>query len=161
MTTVTGSRNVTGMDFEAGQRVQVRADSECFGGMTGVVLGSAERGMGRLVVVYPDAEWFLRQYLAGTTWAVPVDLGPEDLELSPTVTDRRNCGRCGEPFIPKRTDAHYCSPACRQRAYRLRHGQQGIYVPLDVEAKRKHDQAATAAHIQRLTELATAPRTWK
>jgi hypothetical protein len=32
----------------------------------------------------------------------------------------RPCEVCGETFEPTRTDAHYCSPACRQRAYRAR-----------------------------------------
>ena len=30
------------------------------------------------------------------------------------------CEICGEAFTPKRADAKYCSPACRQRAYRER-----------------------------------------
>ena len=33
------------------------------------------------------------------------------------------CESCGEEFIPKRLDAKYCSPACRQRAYRKRDGK--------------------------------------
>jgi hypothetical protein len=30
------------------------------------------------------------------------------------------CKGCDKPFEPKRIDAAFCSPACRQRAYRLR-----------------------------------------
>jgi hypothetical protein len=30
------------------------------------------------------------------------------------------CARCGESFTPPRSDARYCSPACRQAAYRER-----------------------------------------
>jgi hypothetical protein len=30
------------------------------------------------------------------------------------------CVTCKEPFTPARSDARYCSPACRQRAYRDR-----------------------------------------
>lgn len=30
------------------------------------------------------------------------------------------CGGCYEPFQPHRSDALYCKPACRQRAYRDR-----------------------------------------
>jgi hypothetical protein len=30
------------------------------------------------------------------------------------------CASCGETFTPQRSDARYCSPACRQRAYRER-----------------------------------------
>ncbi len=32
----------------------------------------------------------------------------------------RVCEACGEEFQPKRFDARYCSPACRQKAYRER-----------------------------------------
>ena len=30
----------------------------------------------------------------------------------------RDCDQCGDPFTPIRADARYCSPACRQKAYR-------------------------------------------
>lgn len=32
----------------------------------------------------------------------------------------RPCDGCGQPFTPPRADGRYCSPACRQRAYRRR-----------------------------------------
>lgn len=32
----------------------------------------------------------------------------------------RQCAVCGEPFEPARADARYCSPACKQKAYRVR-----------------------------------------
>lgn len=32
----------------------------------------------------------------------------------------RECAACGSTFTPSRADARYCSPACRQRAYRAR-----------------------------------------
>jgi hypothetical protein len=32
----------------------------------------------------------------------------------------RACDSCGETFTPPRSDGRYCSPACRQRAYRER-----------------------------------------
>jgi hypothetical protein len=31
-----------------------------------------------------------------------------------------DCASCGQPYTPSRSDAAYCSPACRQRAYRQR-----------------------------------------
>ena len=31
------------------------------------------------------------------------------------------CRVCGQGFTAKRSDARYCSPACRQKAYRDRH----------------------------------------
>lgn len=31
------------------------------------------------------------------------------------------CWHCGHAFIAARTDARYCSNACRQAAYRARH----------------------------------------
>jgi hypothetical protein len=34
-----------------------------------------------------------------------------------TPTERA-CETCGEPFTPKRADARYCGPTCRQRAHR-------------------------------------------
>jgi hypothetical protein len=33
---------------------------------------------------------------------------------------QRACDGCGVTFVGTRADAHYCSSACRQRAYRLR-----------------------------------------
>lgn len=30
------------------------------------------------------------------------------------------CAVCGQTFTPPRSDAHYCTPACRQAAYRAR-----------------------------------------
>ena len=30
------------------------------------------------------------------------------------------CATCGNDFIPKRSDAKYCSVACKQKAYRAR-----------------------------------------
>ena len=33
-------------------------------------------------------------------------------------TDPRHCDQRGERSSPIRADAHYCSPACRPRAYR-------------------------------------------
>ena len=32
----------------------------------------------------------------------------------------RRCPECGAPFAPRRRDARWCRPACRQRAYRRR-----------------------------------------
>jgi hypothetical protein len=32
----------------------------------------------------------------------------------------RTCGMCGETFEPARTDAKFCSPRCKQKAYRQR-----------------------------------------
>jgi hypothetical protein len=36
------------------------------------------------------------------------------------VRGTRQCESCGETFEPTRTDARFCSPACRQRTYRRR-----------------------------------------
>ena len=38
---------------------------------------------------------------------------------SPPLQDARACWVCGTPVGTAR--AHYCSPGCKQRAYRLRH----------------------------------------
>jgi regulatory GntR family protein len=38
-----------------------------------------------------------------------------------TDLDRtQTCASCGQPFAVTRSDARYCSPACRQRSYRQR-----------------------------------------
>jgi len=34
--------------------------------------------------------------------------------------DARRCETCAEHFTPPRSDGRYCSPACRQKAYRAR-----------------------------------------
>jgi hypothetical protein len=39
---------------------------------------------------------------------------------SPRPVDARDCRLCGTPLSTTR--AQYCSPGCKQRAYRLRHG---------------------------------------
>jgi hypothetical protein len=33
----------------------------------------------------------------------------------------RTCDQCGTTYTPTRSDAHYCTPACRQAAHRARH----------------------------------------
>lgn len=40
--------------------------------------------------------------------------------------DYLKCRHCGDPFGCLRTDALYCSNACRQAAYRRRLAQLGI-----------------------------------
>jgi hypothetical protein len=51
--------------------------------------------------------------------ANPVTDEPVTDNLSELVTDSlRHCEACNTPFEPKRADARYCSPACRQRAHR-------------------------------------------
>lgn len=34
----------------------------------------------------------------------------------------KECVLCGFPFLPSRSDGAYCTPACRQRARRVRAG---------------------------------------
>jgi hypothetical protein len=36
----------------------------------------------------------------------------------------RACLSCGKQYEPKRTDARYCSAACKQRAHRARQGEK-------------------------------------
>ena len=36
------------------------------------------------------------------------------------------CQTCSQPFMPKRSDAGYCSPACRQLAYRQRQHAEAV-----------------------------------
>lgn len=44
----------------------------------------------------------------------------EARERRTDARDTRQCRTCGETFEPTRTDARFCSSACRQRAYRRR-----------------------------------------
>jgi hypothetical protein len=39
-----------------------------------------------------------------------------------SARETRSCESCGQTFEPARTDALFCSAACRQRAYRRRGG---------------------------------------
>ena len=39
-----------------------------------------------------------------------------------SARETRSCASCGQAFKPARTDAVFCSAACRQRAYRRRGG---------------------------------------
>jgi hypothetical protein len=41
-------------------------------------------------------------------------------ELRRQARANRPCATCGELFTPPRSDGRYCTPACRQRAYRAR-----------------------------------------
>lgn len=43
-----------------------------------------------------------------------------DARIRASIRDSRSCQQCDATFIPSRSDARYCSPACRQRAYRQR-----------------------------------------
>ena len=56
----------------------------------------------------------------------PARLCSEDCQRTARNTRRRveraghTCPSCGNAFTPPRADARYCSPACRQKAYRER-----------------------------------------
>lgn len=45
-------------------------------------------------------------------------------EAREQARSRHWCRECGERFTPPRADARYCSPACRQKAYRKRQAEQ-------------------------------------
>ena len=88
-------------------------------------------------------------------------------------TRRRCCMSCGKKFEPKRSDAKYCSAACRQRAYVKRDGEPSIPKPLRA-GDIKHaieiifttkpdsaftiDQPAAGICFKTLTDQAEAPR---
>jgi hypothetical protein len=46
--------------------------------------------------------------------------GDECVQLTLTAVDAHACQVCGRTFTPARSDAVYCSSACRQKAYRQR-----------------------------------------
>jgi len=52
--------------------------------------------------------------LADGALAIPARVTPK-IAITP-----RACSTCGEPFIPWRPQAVFCSSACRQKAYRQR-----------------------------------------
>src|SRR4051812_33572951 len=69
-----------------------------------------------------------------------------DREVDARTSDEPSCAQCEEPFEPSRSDARFCSPACRQRAYRAR--QRGPTAP-ELDGER-------AASKQRLVDLLIA-----
>ncbi len=81
-----------------------------------------------VVVIYPDLEWVVEELSRQTPYApltVPYQVHPRYLVKDvDAVMDKRNgereCGWCGQRFIPARPEARFCSGACRQAAYRDR-----------------------------------------
>jgi len=51
-------------------------------------------------------------------WFAQTNAGAPFTPSSPESADM--CATCGNDFIPKRSDAKYCSVACKQKAYRAR-----------------------------------------
>jgi hypothetical protein len=47
-------------------------------------------------------------------------------ELINALADSRACKGCGQPFMPARQDAWYCSDKCRQRGYRQRRDAKSV-----------------------------------
>jgi hypothetical protein len=64
--------------------------------------------------------------------SVPVFHGRDQSEVTPTR--RRTCERCGRPYEPERASSRFCSPACKQSAYRIR-----LSVTAGVTATRESD----------------------
>jgi hypothetical protein len=57
----------------------------------------------------------------GYCWPCARDAESEQWrELRRARRANKACPSCGETFTPPRSDGRYCSPACRQRAYRKR-----------------------------------------
>jgi predicted nucleic acid-binding Zn ribbon protein len=48
------------------------------------------------------------------------------------------CVICGEPFTPKRSDAIYCSAACKQRGYRRKQTQRAAQAPCPAKTGGRH-----------------------
>src|SRR5262245_47079594 len=82
-----------------------QAEAEHSGGIT--TKGPCT-GCGRLVHVTPQA---LELWLARGRRICCSDKCAE-------MADSRPCATCGKPFSPKRSDAQFCSPACKQAAHR-------------------------------------------
>jgi hypothetical protein len=65
------------------------------------------------------------------------------MEVDPaSVTLERTCEECVQPFTPQRSDARYCSNACRQRAYRERTVSVADSEPSQLERKRRFAKTA-------------------
>jgi hypothetical protein len=94
---------------------------------------------------YRNCAWCGRAVYYGGYNAHPVRYCTRRCELA-ARTDRRRlarqlgrqrrCETCGTGFTAPRQDACYCSPACRQRAYRKRQA--------DAAAKREYDARMVA-----------------
>lgn len=50
----------------------------------------------------------------------PPRTAPRRPEPKPITGDTRNCEKCGEPFVPARSDARFCSAKCRVAAHRAK-----------------------------------------
>jgi hypothetical protein len=83
------------------------------------------------MLIYGSREcgWCRRSVSYGGTGAQPAGYCTWWCELSARTQRRlaarrmarqRRCGHCGDAFTAPRRDAAYCSPACRQAAYRKR-----------------------------------------
>jgi hypothetical protein len=79
----------------------------------------------------PGQPWPAQDYhgrvdgIPRTRWEAPGSrpsgpLPPMTLRVTPSRNAR--CPSCGQLFLPLRSDARYCSPRCRQAAYRSRQG---------------------------------------
>jgi hypothetical protein len=82
---------------------------------SGVFLGDYERNLRPRAWVIRETEW-------DTPWEPPTPLQTAVTTNGP-VEDRghtHTCTVCGRRFTGVRSDAQYCSNACRQRAYRDR-----------------------------------------
>lgn len=67
-------------------------------------------------VRFLDFRWRRRHYLCSTECGKGFDPRPRK---NPTRSELE-CDGCGQTFSAIRSDARYCSSACRQRAYRQR-----------------------------------------
>jgi ribosomal protein S27AE len=56
--------------------------------------------------------------VAGVGTVSPIGDMIKPIAASKPNRTRRQCDRCGEPFLAKRADATYCSEKCRKRASR-------------------------------------------
>ena len=58
------------------------------------------------------------------TWACETSARTERRREQRELARRCRCGNCGQMFIAPRADARFCSPACKQAAYRKRLADQ-------------------------------------
>jgi endogenous inhibitor of DNA gyrase (YacG/DUF329 family) len=75
---------------------------------------------GRLVGYRDDGRLYPRYYVACSERCRHTAHTAAALAERQAARSQLVCGTCGQTFTAARSDGRYCSPACRQRAYRQR-----------------------------------------
>jgi hypothetical protein len=77
--------------------------------------------------VYADRQRRLRYFVCGDQCRIAIynaNAREKLKQRGQRPVPKQPCIICGEPFTPKRSDAIYCSAACKQRGYRSKQTQR-------------------------------------